>query len=109
MFRENKFALDPSLPFNAFSMPGFMDINNDNSYVDIEANHFVCDCDRMGWMLAAAQHDFDAGENFMEGPCTQILGKLFNWKRYSKLCVNFFGIWIPSRVELDRGFILILF
>jgi hypothetical protein len=46
-------------------MPGFYDINTEDSYVDIESNHFVCDCDRMGWMLAAVQHGFDAGANFI--------------------------------------------
>jgi len=49
------------LPFNALAMPGFADVNSEQSYVDIEANHFLCDCDRMGWMLAALQHSFDEG------------------------------------------------
>jgi hypothetical protein len=61
VFRENKFSLDPMLPFNALAMPGFADVNSEQSYVDIEANHFLCDCDRMGWMLAALQHSFDEG------------------------------------------------
>jgi hypothetical protein len=28
VFRENKFASDPVLPFNVFAMPGYADVNN---------------------------------------------------------------------------------
>jgi hypothetical protein len=58
--------LDPTLPFNAFAMPGFADLSSDVSYVDIESNHFLCECDKMGWLIAAAKFDFDSGDILME-------------------------------------------
>jgi hypothetical protein len=45
-------------------MPGFADLSSDVSYVDIESNHFLCECDKMGWFIAAAKFDFDSGEIF---------------------------------------------
>ena len=30
------------------------------SYVDIESNHFLCDCDRLGWLIAAVRIGFDS-------------------------------------------------
>jgi len=60
VFRENKFACEPSLPFNAFAMPSFDVIDGAaDSYVDIEKNHFACQCEKMDWFLGAMTHNFD--------------------------------------------------
>jgi hypothetical protein len=55
IFRENKFACEPTLPFNAMAMPSFDTISADpQSYVVIENNHFICQCDKMAWFLGSA-------------------------------------------------------
>ena len=59
IFRENKFACEPSLPFNAMAMPSYDKISAPRSYVVIENNHFVCKCDKMAWFIAAMTHNFD--------------------------------------------------
>jgi len=41
-------------------MPGFSEVKTEGTYVDIEANHFLCECDRIGWYLALVQDNFDA-------------------------------------------------
>ena len=53
------FANEPTLPFNAMAMPSFDKMNSPSSYVVIENNHFVCECDRMSWLLGAMTHNFD--------------------------------------------------
>lgn len=57
-FRENKFKADPTLPFNALAMPAFDAVNEANSYV-IEMNHFLCDCNKVAWLIGAMTHGFD--------------------------------------------------
>ena len=32
-------------------MPAFDLVDNDESYVDIELNHFLCDCNKVNWTL----------------------------------------------------------
>ena len=32
---------------------------NEESYVDIEDNRFVCECDKLAWFIGAATHNFD--------------------------------------------------
>lgn len=46
IFRENKFAADPLLPFNALAMPAF-DLLTESHVVMIEQNHFLCDCNKV--------------------------------------------------------------
>jgi len=60
IFRENKFASVPELPFGSLAMPFFDRINKDSSYVDIDNNRFACSCDRMGWLLAYGQHGYNS-------------------------------------------------
>jgi len=60
VFRENKFAADPTLPFGSLAMPAFEKVDaNEESYVDIEDNRFVCECDKLAWFIGAATHNFD--------------------------------------------------
>ena len=49
IFRENKFACDPILPFNAMAMPSFNLLNNPGAKVEVDNNHFVCNCDKTNW------------------------------------------------------------
>ena len=32
---------------------------NEESYVDIEDNRFVCECDKLAWFIGASTHNFD--------------------------------------------------
>ncbi len=60
MFRENKFAADPTLSFGALALPAFdLLMENSDSFIDVDLNHFLCDCDRIAWFIAAITHGFD--------------------------------------------------
>jgi len=60
VFRQNKFKADPTLPFNALAMPAF-DLVKDQDCTDcVEDNHFLCDCNKVGWFIAAITHEFDS-------------------------------------------------
>lgn len=59
VFRENKFKADPILPFNALAMPAFDLLQTPEAYVNIEDNHFLCDCNKVGWFVGAMTHGFD--------------------------------------------------
>lgn len=60
VFRENNFACEPTLPFNALAMPAFDLVHNKpNVYLDIEGNNFVCDCNKIAWVLGAMTYNFD--------------------------------------------------
>lgn len=58
IFRENKFAADPILPFNALAMPAF-DLLTESHVVMIEQNHFLCDCNKVAWFIGAMTYGFD--------------------------------------------------
>lgn len=58
VFRENKFRMDPSLPFDALAMPHFEELNHE-SLIQIEDNHFVCDCNKMAWFIGLVEHGFN--------------------------------------------------
>ena len=57
IFDGNKFACEPTLPFNAMAMPSFDKLAG--SYVRIDNNHFVCECDRVAWLVASMTRNFD--------------------------------------------------
>jgi hypothetical protein len=60
VFRENKFSATPDLPFGSLAMPTFENIDVDgNSYVNIDDNHFVCECDKLAWFIGAMTNSFD--------------------------------------------------
>ena len=59
IFSGNKFACEPTLPFNAFAMPSFDSINIPEALVEIKNNHFKCQCDKMSWFLGAMTKNFD--------------------------------------------------
>jgi len=52
VFRENKFASEPMLPFASLAMPSFSLLSPTTSYLDIDSNQFPCSCHRLGWFLA---------------------------------------------------------
>ncbi|XP_040568110.1 uncharacterized protein [Lepeophtheirus salmonis] len=54
IFRENKFRVDSSLPEDALSMPNFD--GSVDSYID--SNHFVCDCDKLAWLIYSTKEAF---------------------------------------------------
>eukprot|EP00096_Caligus_rogercresseyi_P007285 TRINITY_DN25103_c0_g1_i1.p1 TRINITY_DN25103_c0_g1~~TRINITY_DN25103_c0_g1_i1.p1 ORF type:complete len:423 (-),score=109.21 TRINITY_DN25103_c0_g1_i1:42-1256(-) len=58
IFRENKFRVDSTLPEDALAMPDF------GSSVDyyIDNNHFVCDCNKLSWLIYKAIHDSEPEE-----------------------------------------------
>ena len=60
VFRENRLAGDPTLPFNSLAMPGYADLSQgtDDHMVMIESNHFRCKCDSVGWVIAAMEHGY---------------------------------------------------
>jgi len=78
IFRENKFKADPTLPFNALAMPAFDLVDNDESYVDIELNHFLCDCNKVAWFIAAMTHGFDRAIIANGRGSLQFLQKLYD-------------------------------
>ena len=60
VFRENKFAADPTLPFDSLAMPDFNKLGDpEDSYALIESNHFLCQCDAVGWFIGAMEYGFD--------------------------------------------------
>jgi hypothetical protein len=59
VFRENKFSAEPSLPFGTLAMPAFDQLDPAHSYVDVEANHFLCECDRLAWFIGAMTHGYE--------------------------------------------------
>ena len=60
VFRENRLAGDPTLPFNSLAMPGYADLSQgtEDHMVMIESNHFRCKCDSVGWVIAAMEHGY---------------------------------------------------
>ena len=61
VFRQNKFTASPALPFAALAMPAFDRLDADGlDHVEIELNHFLCDCDKIAWFVGAVVHGYDA-------------------------------------------------
>lgn len=59
VFRENKFTASPSLPFGSLAMPAFEKLDPEAEYIDIDKNHFVCECSKLSWFIGAMTHQFD--------------------------------------------------
>eukprot|EP00095_Tigriopus_kingsejongensis_P001264 maker-scaffold149_size310270-snap-gene-0.8 protein:Tk01264 transcript:maker-scaffold149_size310270-snap-gene-0.8-mRNA-1 annotation:"unnamed protein product" len=59
IFRENKFTANPFLPFGSLAMPAFEKLDPEIGYVDVDKNHFVCECNKLSWFIAAMTHQFD--------------------------------------------------
>lgn len=59
VFVGNKFAADPTLPFGTLAMPSFDLLDPEAVFVNVEENHFLCDCNRIAWFVAAAAFHFD--------------------------------------------------
>ena len=60
VFRENKFVSYPTLPFASLALPSYGNLPASSSYIDIEGNQFVCDCQSIGWFLAYGKLDHNA-------------------------------------------------
>ena len=58
-FRDNKFTAHPDLPFGALALPAFDRLDTDTAVIDVANNHFVCECDKVAWLVAAMTHQFD--------------------------------------------------
>ncbi|TRY72236.1 hypothetical protein TCAL_14891 [Tigriopus californicus] len=59
VFRENKFTASPSLPFGSLAMPAFEKLDPEAEYIDIDKNHFVCECSKLSWFIGLMTHQFD--------------------------------------------------
>ena len=57
VFRENKFASKPVLPF---ALPSFSLLSPSDSYLDIENNQFPCSCSKLGWLLAFGKFGYNS-------------------------------------------------
>jgi len=60
VFRENKFASEPVLPFASLAMPSFSLLSPTSSYLDIDSNQFPCSCQRLGWLLAFGKFGYNS-------------------------------------------------
>ena len=60
VFRENKFLSQPSLPWAALALPSFARLSPSTSYIDIDTNQFVCDCQALDWLLAFGKLNHNA-------------------------------------------------
>eukprot|EP00092_Neocalanus_flemingeri_P066464 GFUD01080975.1.p1 GENE.GFUD01080975.1~~GFUD01080975.1.p1 ORF type:complete len:307 (-),score=94.78 GFUD01080975.1:31-951(-) len=60
VFRENKFASVPLLPFASLAMPYFSLLSPTTSYLDIDSNQFPCSCQRLGWLLAFGKFGYNS-------------------------------------------------
>ena len=78
IFSGNKFACEPTLPFNALAMPSFDSIDVPTAYVVIDNNHFTCQCDKMAWLLGAMTHNFDRDVIANGRGSLEFLQKLYN-------------------------------
>ena len=59
-------------------MPSFDTVDAPNSYVDIENNHFMCQCEKMDWFLGAMTHNFDRDVIANGRGSLQFLQKLYD-------------------------------
>ena len=59
-------------------MPSFDVIDVPNAYVDIENNHFTCQCEKMDWFLGAMTHNFDRDVIANGRGSLQFLQKLYD-------------------------------
>ena len=60
VFRENKFVSYPVLPYASLALPSFGNLPLSSSYIDIDSNQFVCDCQSIGWFLAYGKLDYNS-------------------------------------------------
>ena len=60
VFRENKFIAQPTLPWASLALPSFTNLSPSDSYVDVDSNQFVCDCQTTGWLLAFGKLNYNA-------------------------------------------------
>jgi len=60
VFRENKFLSEPTLPWASLALPSFSNLSPSTSYIDIDSNQFVCDCQALGWLLAFGKLDYNS-------------------------------------------------
>ena len=60
VFRENKFLSQPSLPWASLALPSFTQLSPSTSYIDIDTNQFVCDCQALDWLLAFGKLNHNA-------------------------------------------------
>ena len=60
VFRENKFASEPVLPFASLAMPSYSLLSPTTSYLDIDSNQFPCSCKKLGWLLAFGKFGYNS-------------------------------------------------
>lgn len=60
VFRENKFLSQPTLPWASLALPSFNNLSPSASYIDVDSNQFVCDCQAVGWLLAFGKLNYNS-------------------------------------------------
>ena len=60
VFRENKFASEPVLPFASLVMPSYGLLSPSTSYLDTENNQFPCSCNKLGWLLLFGKFGYNS-------------------------------------------------
>lgn len=60
VFRENKFLSQPTLPWASLALPSFNNLSPSTSYIDVDSNQFVCDCQAVGWLLAFGKLNYNS-------------------------------------------------